>query len=426
MKDDSRSPPELGQEFHHLRFTLDHIGAYVFTKDVEGRYTFANEMVCNLFGQSLDEVIGFTDEKFFDLAISDELRINDLSVLKHGNHIEQEERNIVVKTGEERIFWTVKRPIRDADGKVTGLCGISTDITERLHLERELEEQKNQLSLVLENMDAYVYIKDRDGRYLYVNENLARLYLKPVQEIVGQLEQDLLPPETYKRFAEMDKAVFDGGNKVTGEEVIADSSGKTIYCWSIKIPLFKDGTADRLIGISTDITDIILLKNKYQILARTDTLTGVLTRGFFIEQAESMLLRTQRRGTRLAVLLIDIDNFKNINDTYGHAFGDAYIINIVNTCHLTLRESDIMGRFGGDEFIIVIDEVNENGLSIVAERYLNLIFDSSLTAPDGKKLKPSISIGAAISDQSNTLNELIASADNALYHAKKAGRGCWR
>ncbi|QZA78687.1 diguanylate cyclase [Deefgea tanakiae] len=426
MREDPLSPPDLGAEINHLRFTLDHVGAYVFTKDLEGRYTFANEMVCDLFGQHLDDVIGFTDEKFFDLTISDELRKNDLSVLKDGNHIEQVERNIIATTGEERIFWTVKRPICGADGKVTGLCGISTDITERLQLERDLEEQKKQLSQVLENMDAYVYIKDREGRYLYANENLARLYSKPVNEIVGTLEQDLLTPETSERLAAMDKAVFDGGCKVTGEEIVSDVNGKEIFCWSIKIPLFKDGKADRLIGISTDITDIILLKNKYQNLARIDTLTGVLTRGFLIEQAESILLRTQRREARLAVLLIDIDHFKAINDSYGHAFGDTYIISIVNACQKTLRESDIIGRFGGDEFIIVIDEADEDGLTIAAERFLASLRDSILTAPDGKKLKLSVSIGAALSDQSSTFEELMARADHALYQAKKAGRGCWR
>lgn len=416
----------LFEENQRLKFTLDHVGAYVFTKDTEGRYTYANDMVCALFGQPLEHVIGQTDEQFFDLSISDELRQNDLQVLKSGEKIESEEHNIIAETGEERIYWTVKIPIRDPEGHITGLCGISTDITERLRLERELAEQKNLLSLVLENMDAYVYMKDRDRRYLYANEKLAQLYGKPVEDIVGHLEEDLLPKETADKFAALDRAVLDGGKKVAGEETVHGLDGQDIHCWSIKMPLFKDGEADRLIGISTDITEVIQLKNKFHDLARIDTLTGVLTRRFLIEHAEKELKRTQRRGAALALLVIDIDHFKSINDTYGHAFGDTYIKTIVDACQKTLRESDLMGRLGGDEFVIVIDDTDEAGMAIAAERFQNAVGTTAFTAPDGTELSLSVSIGAVLSCPSSSIDRLMADADAALYQAKEDGRGCWR
>lgn len=424
MSKDERDSAQLSEENHRLRFTLEHVGAYVFTKDTEGRYTYANDMVCELFGQRFERVIGCTDEKFFDLTLSDELRQNDLRVLNHGEKIENEERNIIAETGEERFYWSVKVPIRDQQGKVTGLCGISTDITERRALERELEEQKNLFSLVLENMDAFVYMKDRQRRYLYVNEKVANLYQLPVDAIVGQLEEELFPREAAE-FAELDQAVINKGEKVAGEEVVYGPDGKASYFWSIKMPLIKRGRVEGLIGFSTDITEVIELKNKFHKLARVDNLTGILTRGFLIDYAEQELKRAQRRKTRLSVILIDIDNLKQINDTYGHTFGDKYIVTIVDACKQTLRESDIMGRLGGDEFTVVIGDVDAAGMAAAAERFQSAVNATTIQAPDGSNLSPSISIGATLSVESSTIDSLIAEADIALYKAKEKGRGCW-
>ncbi len=424
MTDKKTDLDSLSEEVQRLRFTLDHVGAYVFTKDTCGRYTFANDMVCELFGQNLDSIIGSTDEAFFDLSISDELRQNDLRVLRHGERIENEERNIIAETGEERFYWTVKVPIHDHQHQIIGLCGISTDITERRCLEKELAEQKNLLSLVLENMDAFVYMKDKQRRYLYVNEKVTQLYGRPIEEIVGQKEEELLPKAVAEKFAEMDDTVFRTGQKITGEEVVHGLDGEVSHYWSIKMPLFKNGQIDGLIGISTDITEVIRLKNKFHELARIDSLTGVLTRGFLIDYANKELQRAKRKRSGMAILLIDIDEFKEINDSYGHAFGDTYLVAVVGACQKMLRDTDLMGRFGGDEFTIVLDEISAKGMINAAERLLHSVAEISLKAPDGSTVTPSISIGAARSNPNSTLDSLLAEADTALYQAKEEGKGC--
>lgn len=131
----------LTSKIRQLETTLDHVGAYVYTKDMGGRYTYVNKMVCELFGCPLELIIGATDEEFFDLSISNDLRINDRRVLDQGEHIEAEETNVTL-TSETYIFWTVKLPLRGPDGSIIGMCGISTDITERKQAEKALEESK--------------------------------------------------------------------------------------------------------------------------------------------------------------------------------------------------------------------------------------------------------------------------------------------
>lgn len=132
------SEQKLTEQIQRLSETLDHVGAYVFTKDQQGRYTYGNKMVCDLFESPLNEIIGLTNSAFFDLSTFNQLQINDRRVLDHGEHIESEENNIIIASGELRTYWSVKIPIKNNLGQIIGMCGISTDISDRLKLEKEL------------------------------------------------------------------------------------------------------------------------------------------------------------------------------------------------------------------------------------------------------------------------------------------------
>ncbi|HNM05501.1 MAG TPA: SpoIIE family protein phosphatase, partial [Leptospiraceae bacterium] len=133
-----------------LQTTLDNIGAYIYIKDLEGKYIFVNRLVKELFDAPLEEIIGFDDSKFFSLEISDDLRVNDRLVMDQGQTIEKEEKNHVIKTGEIKYYWTVKKPRRDENGKITGMYGISTDITQTKKLENEVNQKNAELLRYLE------------------------------------------------------------------------------------------------------------------------------------------------------------------------------------------------------------------------------------------------------------------------------------
>lgn len=113
----------------HAQQILDALDAFVYSKDRDGNYTYANAAVCELFGADLAGIVGKDDSHFFDLERSNVLRVNDEEVMATGEPVSREERDVVKETGEERFFWTVKSPLRDESGEITGMCGISIAIT---------------------------------------------------------------------------------------------------------------------------------------------------------------------------------------------------------------------------------------------------------------------------------------------------------
>jgi len=119
------------KELSALHKVVDSIDAYIFTKDKDGRYTYANQKACDLFNLPLDEIIGWDDSKFFDLSVINELRVNDLKVIQEGQLLESEEHNVLAATGESHYYQVVKKPLRAKDNSIIGLFGLSVDITEQ-------------------------------------------------------------------------------------------------------------------------------------------------------------------------------------------------------------------------------------------------------------------------------------------------------
>ena len=165
---------------------------------------------------------------------------------------------------------------------------------------------------------------------------------------------------------------------------------------------------------------------KYQKMATQDYLTGVSNRRYFMERAQEELSRANRYTHPLTFMMMDIDHFKNINDTYGHHAGDQVLKNVASICTDNLRVHDLFGRIGGEEFSAMLPETNLNDAIVVAERIRKSVEDAEW-AIDGKKVSCTISIGMSqLNDDSETLDNLMKKADEALYLAKSSGRNCIR
>jgi len=406
-----------------LQATLAEVGAYIYTKDLNGCYTYANNLVLNLFGADLKDVIGKDDSHFFDLESKNRHSLDDRRILDHGETIESEEVATIKATDEMRIYWSVKKPIYDNQAKIIGLCGISTDITDRYRLERKLQKQNELLEIVLNNIDACVYMKDRQRTYLYVNDKTADLFGLKADEIIGKNENELLSKESADHFFEMDNKVFASNIKHAGDETFIDGAGKTHHYWTIKVPFKQEDGVQTLIGFSSDITKLYNLNEKLKIQATTDMLTGLFNRRYFFEQAHREISRSNRQKSPLSLLIIDIDRFKSINDKFGHPVGDIMLTKIAKNCSTLMREEDVLARIGGEEFGILLPNTSLDDAHKMAERIRHFQSEQKVTGKWDGSIKATISIGASVTTQDDFgFDQLYQRADKALYEAKDTGR----
>ena len=408
--------------YQHL---LDEVGSFVYTTDLEGRYTYANQLVLQLLGSdlTLPDVLGKSFTDFVDIGeAGDSLRKTDRHVLEQGITIAREETNYIHASSEWRTYWSIKKPLRDSTGTIIGMIGISHDITEKKRLEEKVHKQNELLDSILENVQALVYMKSADRRFLYGNRHLATVFGKPIEDIIGHLDSDLMPQDVADAFWEKDLRILETGERYAGEESLIDAQGQQRHYWSVVTPWTGFDGKPALIGLVTDITELHTLKEQLRQQAQTDALTGVANRRYFMERAEQEFARSRRQGHSLSLITFDVDLFKQVNDRYGHITGDNVLQQLSQCCQSTLRESDLLARTGGEEFCILLPETHLTEACATAER-LRTLCECSTLAANHPELRVSTSLGVAcMNEQDTTFQSLFARADRALYVAKDQGR----
>ncbi|MGB1237688.1 MAG: sensor domain-containing diguanylate cyclase, partial [Pseudomonadales bacterium] len=432
-----------GQNLDFFFALLDNLGAYVFCKDRDYKYTYANQLVCELFNLPLEQIIGYDDHHFFGTQTADHLQqVVDKVVIEEGRVGKQEELNYIPHLDEYRHYLSVKKPLYDSQGELDGLFGISIDITEQKKMQAKNRENEQKLSTILDNAGAYIYIKDSDCRFKYVNRRTQELFQRTAEQIIGRDNTELLGQEQGEEFSRTDRLVFKNREKVSCIETFTTKDA-TYYYWTVKIPLWNDdGQIDSYIGISTDITEqkmlendlrfankalnnkieeVTALKDKMQEYATLDTLTGLLNRRAFEEQSRQYFDNRRRAG--FSLLMIDIDHFKEVNDNYGHQCGDQVLSFIAKTIAQECRRSDLLCRFGGEEFLLLMPHTDKQSAFIKAEWIRQQVSVKS-QHQWSQIAGMSISIGVAANEEALPFEQLYQRVDRALYSAKAKGRNC--
>ena len=413
----------LLQQISVMSSVLDNIGSYVFSKDLAGKYTYVNANVEALFQRPAKYIIGKNDSHFFDLDILDELLENDRKVINEKVSLTSEETNVIKSTGKILTYKVIKNPIFNDIGEVIGLSGISTDITAQKALETDNQNQKHLLDVVLNNVDAYIYMKDAERRYRYVNSRVAELIGLPAKEIIGKFDHDVVPPKYAEHFWKSDKIVFEKNEKMVMNETLEDADKKVHHYLSTKVPFQLNGDLQTMVAFSTDVTELYQLKEKFEQLANTDELTAIYNRRYFFENANREFKRAKRHQQPMAVISLDVDHFKAVNDQYGHPIGDQVLIKIAQLIAPTIRAEDIFARIGGEEFSILLPNISQSKSLQAAERLRELLDTNPILINNNIKLPIKISLGVSVIKASDScFQDLYSRSDSALYKAKSHGR----
>lgn len=302
-----------------------------------------------------------------------------------------------------------------------------------------LLQSEAKLNTILDSVEAYIYIKDAQYRYLYANKKTCDLFGVAIGELIGHEDHEFFDEKTAKNIRKVDSEVIEYARKVTLEETNTDKqTGISTTYLSTKMPLSNDdGSIYALCGISTDITERKKTEELIKELAFHDALTHLPNRRMFDERFTFLLAHAKRSHQWGALLVIDLDNFKPLNDAFGHKAGDLLLTDVAARLNACVRQSDIVARFGGDEFIVALSDLgkDEDGAKVEAMKvaskilfhvrapYVLLLDEEGNDKMITHECTASIGVTLFGYDKQNK-EHIFSEADKAMYCAKQKGRNC--
>ncbi len=417
-----RAESALRASESRLSAVLDGVDAAIFMKDRTYKYRYVNQEMADLMGRPPSEVIGADDQIIIGGDRADAYAASDRRVVEDGERWASEEPYADPVTGALRTFWSVKVPLRGADGAIEGICGVSTEITAR----KELERSVGMLSLAVEQSPNAVIITDVNARIEYANPAFCRVTGYSLAEVLGRNPRVLQSGKTPReRYVEM-WARLSEGLPWRGELVNRRKDGTEFVESTLISPVRQaDGAITHYLSIKDNITEKKAAEERIERLAHFDQLTGLPNRVMLLERFRMAASLARRRNEQLAVLFLDLDRFKDINDTLGHSLGDDLLIEVSRRLRATVRDHDTVSRLGGDEFILVLPGIDASGVTQVAERLLEAVARPILLP--SHELTVSASIGIAMYPQDGEDFETLSkNADAAMYRVKQDARNGYR
>lgn len=426
LSDIVRIHDQLVESERKLRTILDNVGAYIYLKDRDGNYLFANKAVRDLWHADMEDIIGYGDEKFFDEASSQAIRINDSKVLDDGITLRALETNTVPQTGKTAIYQSTKLPLRHEDGDIYALCGISMDVTEQKNAEKDLKESEQRFKIAGQAAYDLIYEWDVASDELKWYGDIDRI----LGYAEGQVSQnirawlDLIHPDDLRLMQDSVELHRTSLNDIQYEYRVRHADGTYRYWSDHALPMLdKANKPYRWVGVCADIT----LQKEHQLQlehnANHDLLTGLPNRILLSDRLKQAMLQEKRFKQKLAVVYIDLDGFKQINDRYGHDVGDQVLIGMANRFSASLREGDTISRFGGDEFVAVLSGVGGKESCVPLLKRL-LQASAQPIQEGGEFIQLSASLGISLYPQEEEVDgdQLLRQADQAMYQAKLAGK----
>lgn len=317
-------------------------------------------------------------------------------------------------------------PVFDGEGRFTGYRGVGRDITRRVQAEQALRESEARVRVIADSMPAMIAYTDRADRIVYANRRYRDFYVGPGKAIEGMRLREVLRPEQLAQIEpNVDRARAGETVHYMAERYDCDGAPRTL---EVTLAPRRDDR-DQVVGIYTfilDVTERVRYQRELERQANFDSLTGLPNRNLFNDRLAQAIATAKRTGQSFALMLVDMDQLKRINDSLGHETGDKVIAAVGQRLAEALRGVDTVARLGGDEFVALLPgRADEDSAGAVATRLLNFI--GTPIKIGGYEFVLGASVGVALFPRDGTDGgTLLRHADTALYRAKEDGRNCFR
>jgi len=363
-------------------------------------------------------------------------------LLKRGQGPAEWSHRIIVD-GQIRWIHVVAKVTFDRNGNPLEASGTNQDITERASAESKINELNRDFVAFLENTSDFIYFKDVNSRIRFCSQTLANVTGHANwRDMVGKHDFELFPKDTAQIYYEEELPIFrDGKPLLNKEDPYYDAEGNIGWVSTNKWPLLnQNNEVVGLFGISRDITEHKRMEEQVRQLAFYDTLTNLPNRRLLSDRIAQSMVASKRSNCYGALLFLDLDNFKPLNDMHGHVAGDLLLIEVANRLKNCVREIDTVARLGGDEFVVLLSELDidkatattqaqliaEKISAALAETYsLAVSSDATLASTIEHRCTASIGVAMFIHNDNNQA-DIIKRADTAMYQAKEAGRNSIR
>ena len=398
---------------------LDSTDDLMVATDTQEMILLANRALLGLYDRKLDQVIGHRRDEL--MSIRDALTHSriDREVLDSGLATEIEETLRGGDGTQARIYSTHKFPLHDSEGRLLGVGAISRDVTDET--ERRKLQQLSEIAFK-QGSDAIV-ITDADRRIVRVNPAFERLSGFQLGSVEGHSLAILARGGASDDFQERMWRALEESGRWSGEMTLNNSHGGLFTVWISASPLMD--ARSRPMGYMLLLSDLTVLRQaqaQVDHLAHFDTLTGLPNRALVMDRLGQLLVSARRRHRSFAIVFADLDHFKEVNDNLGHHVGDELLQVIARRLTGAIRSQDTVGRIGGDEFIILLPEVDHTAALAVSKKIENALREQvDLSAVAG--YRPQASMGVAVYPRDGaSVDMLMRNADAAMYSAKNLGR----
>ena len=388
--------------------------------DLEGRIVEANAGYIQLTGyQTLDDIIGRKPTEWtapYDLKrnareLEETLEKGGVNALQV-DYLHSNGRIITVQILSALVETT-------SGTQILGLC---SNLTAQVQAEKALRESHNFLNAIIEGTPDIICAKDINGRHTMANSAFPKLIGKLKENIVGKTNYDIFPPDIARNLDIEDKDIINSGKPRVFEHSMEVAEGIRVFETTKFVYHDDDGKPKGILGIARDITARKLAEEEVRHLAYHDELTGLPTLRLGKDRLSGAIALARRNKSSAAVFFLDLDGFKEVNDSLGHKAGDHVLIEVGERLTRCVRDVDTVARIGGDEFIIVLAQIGKKeAAAMIAEKIIE-----TLALPikfDGHNVNIGTSIGIALyPDHGEIPGELIKRADEAMYVVKRKGK----